>query len=129
MSLKDRRLFTREFKLAALSRLEDALNVGVLAVELGVRRELLYKWRDKFASGGAAALTTSGRPRAVPMPPTAPDALLGADDASRERRRLVELERKVAQQALELDFFRAALRHVRARRASSDAPGETGSTQ
>jgi hypothetical protein len=38
------------------------------------------------------------------------------------------LERKVAQQALELDFFRAALQHFAARRPRNGGSGETGST-
>jgi hypothetical protein len=43
--------------------------------------------------------------------------------------RLVELERKVGQQALELDFFKAALRHVEAPRAPSGARGSKASSR
>jgi transposase len=129
VSSKERRRFTREFKLAALARLETAKHVGKLAAELGVRRELLHKWRTKYAAGGACALTTSGRPRPVPMPPPDVGATRAEDDAARAQRRITELERKVGQQALELDFFRAALRHVREQRQPTGAPGETASTQ
>jgi hypothetical protein len=45
------------------------------------------------------------------------------------RRRIAELERKVGQQQLELDFFRQALRQVEEARRRSSAPGVTGSTQ
>jgi transposase len=41
------------------------------------------------------------------------------------RRRIAELERKIGQQQLELDFFRQALRQVRL----STGPGVTGSTR
>jgi len=34
--------WTREFKLSALSRMEDAPDVQALARELGINRELLY---------------------------------------------------------------------------------------
>lgn len=108
---KDRRRFTREFKLAALARFDEAGDVGALARELGIRRELLYKWRLKYEAGGAAALTTTGRPRAVAMP--AMEAAEGGDDTDRARRRISELERKVGQQSIELDFFREALRQVK----------------
>ena len=108
---KERRRFTREFKLAALARFEAAGDVRELARELGIRRELLYKWRSKFEAGGAAALTTTGRPRAVPMP--AAEAVAVYDDAERAHRRIAELERKVGQQSIELDFFREALRQVK----------------
>ena len=124
--MKDRRRYSREFKLEALRRLETAAHVEMLARELGVRRELLYVWRRKYALGGAAALTTSGRPR--PSPVLEPGSPAAADEVS-SGRRLAELERKVGQQALELDFFRAALRHVREPRPQSGAPGETGSTR
>ena len=43
----------RDFKLRALSRMEEAMDVTALAAELGCRRELLYKWRRKYRSGGA----------------------------------------------------------------------------
>ena len=49
---KERRRYAREFKLLALERLATAPNVEALAGELGVRRELLYKWEKKFAAGG-----------------------------------------------------------------------------
>jgi hypothetical protein len=42
--------------------------------------------------------------------------------------RIVELERKVGQQQLELDFFRKALRQVREKRQPSDGPGASSST-
>ena len=44
-------------------------------------------------------------------------------------RRIEELERKIGQQQLDLDFFRAALRHVRERRLKKGEPGDTTSTR
>lgn len=110
----------------------------VLARELGVERTLLYRWRRHYVQGGAAALRNSGRPRPTlmvglavglpdealstpspvsleassPLPAEATTSLLAHDPAAAARR-IAELERKVGQQQLELDFFRAALRHVR----------------
>ena len=43
--------------------------------------------------------------------------------------RIAELERKVGQQQLELDFFQRALRQVEATRAIRVLPGGTGSTR
>ena len=43
----------------------------------------------------------------------APPVSLAAHDPAAAARRIAELERKIGQQQLELDFFRAALRHVR----------------
>ena len=54
--------WTREFKLKALSMMNETDNVRALAQQLGVRRELLYVWRQRYQAGGAAALHTIGRP-------------------------------------------------------------------
>ena len=117
---KERRQFTREFKLAAIRRMETAGNVQALAEELGIRRELLYDWREKFAAGGAEGLRNSGRPR--PPPPEALEAL-------GEERRIAALERKVGEQALLIDFFKGALRRIEASRQASGEPGATASSR
>jgi hypothetical protein len=41
---------------------------------------------------------------------------------------IAELERKVGQQQLDLDFFKQALRHIEASHQASTAPGATAST-
>jgi transposase len=115
---KERRQFSREFKLMALGRLETAGNVQLLAAELGVRRELLYDWREKFAAGGAEGLKNSGRPRPVAE---APETLAA-------EKRIAQLERKLGQQAFELDFFKGALRRIEASRRPNDGPGATASS-
>jgi hypothetical protein len=45
------------------------------------------------------------------------------------RRRIEQLERKVAQQELDLDFFRQALRHVKVRQQGAGKPGALRSTR
>ena len=121
--------WTQEFKLRALARMETAPDVTALAQELGVQRELLYVWRRKFQAGGADALRPIGRPlnrdRCLDESPVPP--VVTSEGAA--RRRIEELERKVGQQQLELDFFRAALRQVRERRPAKGGPGETPSTR
>jgi transposase-like protein len=110
--------------------MERCSDVAGLAAELGIDRGLLYKWNKAFRLGGAAALLLPGeRPGGfgVDSGRLAEDlpidvTLLSASPGT------AELERKVAQQALELDFFRAALRHFAGDRRKSDELGETGST-
>jgi transposase-like protein len=126
---KPKTRWTREFKLAALTRMDEAADVTALAQELGVHRRLLYAWRDKFRSGGAGALHAIGRPlnrtrRSDEASVPAPSSAKGT-----EQRRIEELERKIGQQQLELDFFRAALRHVREQRLRKGGPGGTPSTR
>ena len=106
-------------------------NVSALARELKVLRKDLYVWRDRFRSGGPEALRGRGRPpkaapasvvRSTPTKPT-----ISPPDAASKR--IAELERKIGQQQVELDFFRQALRQVKGARQPSDGVGVTRSTR
>jgi transposase len=109
-------------------------NVVALSRELKVSRKMLYDWRAKYVAGGAAALRGPGQPRKVveaepppemsaTAPPLPPHAEL-----VKARARIVELERKIGRQQLELDFFQQALRQVGEKRRPSDEPGAKTST-
>jgi transposase len=103
--------WTRDFKLQALSRMDAAPTVTALALELGVGREMLYKWRRLYDAGGAEALQGIGRPLDVIRP--VDEAFAPSVVMSSEQQRLEALQRKIGQQQLDLDFFRAALQQVR----------------
>jgi len=60
---KKPRLFSREFKLAAVHRILAGERIRDLSQELKVLRKDLYAWRDLFRAGGAMALRPLGRPR------------------------------------------------------------------
>lgn len=122
---KVHRSFSLEFKRAALARLLAGELVSKLASEFGVHRQLIYKWRD------AERVGSLGRPRGRPSKLEVQSREAGLAEASElalARRRVAELERKVGQQAVELDFFRGALRRIEASRRVSDGPGATGSS-
>jgi transposase-like protein len=114
----ERRQFSRQFKLMALRRMEESGNVKALADELGIRRELLYDWRERFAAGGAEGLRSSGRPRPTPVDAAALSA----------EQKIAELERKIGEQALLIDFFKGALRRIEGSRQASGSPGVTASS-
>jgi transposase-like protein len=123
---------SREFKLAALARMESGENVCALARELGVKRKLLYDWRDRFRRYGEAALRGRGRPKGETAPQQeclakseirAPALAQADDELAAAKRRIAELERKLGQQELDLDFFRLALQRVGAKRPTSGASG------
>ena len=86
-------------------------------------------WRRKYRSGGAGALSTLGRPSNLSRLTEAPSAQPSSEGIEAKQRRIEELERKIGQQQLELDFFRAALRHVREPRRTNGAAGETPCTR
>jgi transposase len=123
---KKARIFSRDLKLSVIRRMLAGENVSALARELQVRREDLYVWRERFRAGGAAALRGRGRPPKVLA--TAPAAVAVPDDLASAQRRMAELERKIGQQQLELDFFQRALRQVSGPRQPSDGPGAMRST-
>src|ERR1700746_3745791 len=117
------RIFSREFKVSVIRRMLAGENVSAIARELQVRRKDLYVWRERFRAGGAEALRGRGGPPegVATAPPSAAADLVVA------QRRIAELERKIGQQQLELDFFQRALRRVSGRRRPSDGSGATPS--
>jgi transposase len=116
-----RRKITRQFKVAAMSRMEAGENVCSLARELGIKRKLLYDWRNKLRRGGPAALRGPGRPPSiVAMARPVPTA---------EADRIAELERTIGRQQMALDFFQRALRQVGATPRRIAGRGVSGSTR
>jgi transposase len=123
--MSKQRVFDGEFKEQVARRILDGESVSALHHELQIKRSVLYRWRDAYRKEGAAGLQRRiGRPPGVPNPPR-PAA--GAKEAA--ARRIAELERKVAQQALDLDFFQRAFKRVNELRRKGTAPGATASTE
>jgi transposase len=132
MPNKSPRKFSQEFKLEAVRRMLAGEQIRSLSEELTVLRKDLYAWRKLFRAGGAEALRPLGRPRkgagdvAARVKERSHDVAAG-DSAAPER--IAELERKVGQQQIELDFFRQALQRVKEARRPNAGPGVTGSTR
>ena len=125
MSTGKRRVFNREFKLAAIQRLMAGESGTALAQELQIRSSHLSKWWSKYRRYGAAGLRPAHRPRNTEAKL---EPLAKVKDVARARRLVSELERKIGQQQVELDFFREALRQVGEARRPSDGPGALAST-
>jgi transposase len=124
MSRKNRNQpeYGTELKLAAVRRVLGGESVSAVAQELGIRRKRLYVWKDRYAELGEAGLAhrRGGRPRkVVSEDKNGPDAKSGRGELLAARRRIAELERKVGQQELELDFFGEALRRIKVGRKRS----------
>lgn len=59
-----RSYFTKEFKLEAVRLLDSGEKSGTeLARELGIRRNMLYKWQRELSGKGEAAFQGPGRKR------------------------------------------------------------------
>ena len=123
MSTGKRRVFSREFKLSAVKRMKAGESAAELSVELGVSATHLYKWCMHFRRGGAEALRPACRPR------KAVAQAMRVADLAMARKCIGDLERKVGQQQIELDFFRQALRRVGEARQPSTGLGVPASTR
>jgi transposase-like protein len=121
----EQRVFSWEFKEGVARRMLSGESVSALHHELAIKRSVLYRWLYAYRKEGVAGLQRArGRPPGVPNPPR-PAGEPGAGAALR----IAELERKIGQQALDLDFFRRAFKRVKELRRQPAAPGATASTE
>ena len=61
---KPYKTYTKEFKLEALRLMEESdLPASEIAMQLGIRRNQLYKWKDQMAKKGDVASSKRGRPK------------------------------------------------------------------
>src|ERR1700719_1130599 len=107
------RTFPTAFKMAAIKRLEAGEAVLPLARELGVSRKLLHDWRKAWGLHGPTGLNRKRGPKPGPrkLRPLAEPAAKGSSgELAQARVKIAELERKIGQQALDIDFFHKALR-------------------
>ncbi len=58
-----RRVFTNEFKLAAVRRLEQAVSIAVVARALEVNPNVLHRWRRESRQGPSNAFPGNGKQR------------------------------------------------------------------
>lgn len=121
------RTFTPEFRVQVARRIEQGESVSKLYHELGIRRSVLYRWRDAYRKQGPVGLArTAGRPPGVPNP-AQPKLGVSAEEALRQQ--VAALERKVGQQAIQLDFFERAFRRVKESNQGNAHAGATASTR
>src|SRR5258707_4031632 len=105
------RTFPTAFKLKAIKRLEAGEAVLPLARELGVSRKLLHDWRKAWGLHGPAGLNRKRGPKPGKLRRLAEPAAKGSSgELAKARVKIAELERKIGQQALDIDFFHKALR-------------------
>ena len=92
-----RRMFTKEFKLAAVQRLERGSSIGEVARALEVNPNVLHRWRREIRQGPGNVFPGHGKQRWA-------------------EGRIAELERKIGQQALEIDFLKGCLQRIEEQR-------------
>jgi transposase len=95
--MKARRRFSKEFKQTAVRRLNSGQSVAEVARALEVHPGDLHRWRRELQEHGERAFSGVGKKRA-------------------EESKVAELERKIGQQTVEIDFLKRALQHVEEQR-------------
>jgi transposase len=104
-----RRKFTAEFKAEVMRRLELGASVAEVARACELNPNVLHRWRRERRENGKKAFPGWGQRRA-------------------EESRVAELERKIGQQALEIDFLRRCLQRVEEQRKLQALTGRLLST-
>jgi len=104
-----RRIFTKEFKLAAVQRLEQGVSLGEVARALEVNPSVLHRWRREIRQGPGNVFPGHGKQRW-------------------SEGRLADLERKIGQQTLEIDFLKGCLQRIEEQRMLQAVTGNPRST-
>ena len=105
-----RRQFTKEFKLAAVRRLEQGVSIAEVARGLEVNPNVLHRWRREFRQGPGNVFPGNGKPRW-------------------SEGRIAELERKIGQQTVEIDFLKGCLQRIEEQRLLQALSGNPRSTR
>jgi transposase len=107
-----RRKFTKELKLAAIQRLDTGSSAAEVARAFEINPNQLHRWRKEFRHGPGNAFPGAGKRRW-------------------DETKVAQLERKVGQQALEIDFLKGCLQRIEEQRmlqALTGKPRLTGTS-
>ena len=111
-----KRKFILEFKRGVVDRMSAGESPSALSRELGIKRELLYRWKDQGLG------TNPVKARVQAKPSRHEKQVAGLEQ------RLAEMQQLIGKQAAELDFFAAALRNVKETRPNKDVISGLGSS-
>src|SRR5947209_4723234 len=92
-----RRTFSKEVKMAALQRLDAGASIAEVARAFEVNPNLVHRWRKELRHGPGNAFPGAGKRRW-------------------DETKVAQLERKIGQQALEIDFLKGCLQRLEEQR-------------
>lgn len=101
-----RRTFTKEFKLEAVRRLQSGVSMAEVSRAVEVSPNVLHRWVRDFRQAPGNAFPGQGQRRW-------------------SEGKVAELERKVGQQAMEIDFLKGCLQNIEEQRALQAANGKS----
>jgi len=119
-TVNGKRLFDREFKIAAVKRVLNGERIGKVARDLEIGMQLLWRWKKRVIESGEDHLYEVGGRR-------------GQDQQQRPRQsqdqRIAELERIIGKQQAEIRFLDKALRRVGELRQEKNDGGAAASSK
>lgn len=107
-----RQQYPREFKIAVMREIDSGKSTAEVARSYQLSPKRLEAWKPEWRAKGELAFPGTG---------ARPQAKLDGE-------RISDLERKIGQQAMEIDFLKKALRHFREQPLPIVGNGVTGST-
>src|ERR1700758_5343321 len=108
-----RQQYPRELKIATMRELDSGKSVGEVARTYQVSPKRLETWRGEWRARGEQLAFPGHAAQSQPK---------------LDAQRIPELERKIGQQAMEIDFLKKALRRFREQVPPVVVNGATGST-
>jgi len=100
-----RRKFTREMKLDAIRQFESGSSAAEVARAFQINPNLLHRWCKEFRHGPGNAFPGEGKRRW-------------------DETKVAQLERKVGQQAVEIDFLKGCLQRIEEQRMMQALTGK-----
>jgi len=94
----------------AVRRLDQGVSPAEISRALEINPNVLYRWRREFRKGPGNAFPGNGKPRW-------------------SEGKIAELERKIGQQALEIDFLKGCLQRIEEQRMLQALNGNPRSTK
>jgi transposase-like protein len=114
-----RRRFSREFKIAAVRRVQEGELTIEVARDLSMAYQVLWRWTRQVSAKGEEELHEWGRPKSQGHE---------ASEVSPQRR-IAELERLAGRQQMEIRFLERALRRVEELRQRPNGGGGRASSK
>jgi transposase len=110
--LVPRQQYSRELKIACMREIDSGKSMAEVARRYQLNPKRLEVWKSEWRAQGEMAFPGKGV-RA---------------ESKQDAERIVELERKIGQQTMEIDFLKKALQRFRERRLPVVGSGDTSST-
>ncbi len=109
--LVPRQEYSRELKIAAMQEIESGKGIAAVARMMQVSPKRLETWKGEWRAKGELAFPGNG---------SRPQSKLDAEQ-------IAQLERKIGQQAMEIEFLKKALRRFREHPLAVAANGKAAS--